>query len=83
MKGDLYKLSVLEPRSDGMGWGFRVYMTAIPTRENAEFLADLYTREDGLTVRVSKHINPRHDYYYGKLHSVGKKTKRGKKNGAE
>lgn len=60
-----WKLSVFEDFKNGKGSGFVVKMTAIPTRKDAVLLADTFAK-DGLIVRVSKHINPKHEYYYGK-----------------
>lgn len=61
----LWKLSVLENLKNGKGSGFVVKMTAIQTRKDAVLLADTFAKK-GLVVRVSKHINPKHEYYYGK-----------------
>ena len=63
-KPNFYKLSVLEDLPGGTS-GFVVKMTAIPTKKDAYLLADM-NRRDGLIVRVSKHINPKKEYYYGK-----------------
>ena len=60
-----WKLSVFEDFKDGSGAGFVVKMTAIPTKKDAYLLADI-NRRDGLIVRVSKHINPKKEYFYGK-----------------
>lgn len=60
-----WKLSVFEEFKNGKGAGFVVKMTGIPNEKEARFLADINAK-DGLFVRVSKHINPKHEYYYGK-----------------
>lgn len=62
---NFWKLSVLEVLKNGEEMGFVVKMTAIPTRKDAVLLADTFAK-DGLIVRVSKHINQKRKYYYGK-----------------
>ena len=62
---DWWKLSVLEDSLDGRGGVFVVKMVAIPTRRDAVIIADSLAAK-GHIVRVSKHINPKKEYYYGK-----------------
>ena len=63
-KPNFYKLSVLEDLPDGTS-GFVVKMTAIPTRREAELIANMGFK-NGLITRYSKHINPKKEYFYGK-----------------
>jgi hypothetical protein len=60
----LWKLSVLEKLPNGE-MGFVVKFTSIPTKRDAEIIANMAFR-NGLIARFSKHINPKKEYFYGK-----------------